>query len=139
MLSEGCWQVRLPTRAEWVIMAGGLANKNRYPWDPPRGPAAQTAEDVVRRANTYESGIRRTSPVAMYPQGRSQPFKLFDLAGNVWEWTDTPYRDDQTVRLLCGGSWHYAHNGARVANHGWYNRYFSDFNIGFRLVSPIEF
>ena len=136
---KGCSLVRLPTRAEWVIMAGGLANKNRYPWDPPRGPATQTTEEVILRANTTESNINRTSPVAMYPQGRSQPFGLFDLAGNVWEWTDTPHERYPEVRLLCGGSWINNHSGARVANH--IRSYRSDsFNyLGFRLVSPIEF
>jgi len=136
---KGCSLVRLPTRAEWVIMAGGLANKNRYPWDPPRGPATQTTEEVILRANTTESNINRTSPVAMYPQGRSQPFGLFDLAGNVWEWTDTPHERYPEGRLLCGGSWHLDPNRARVAYHLRRFRDFSSLFLGFRLVSPIEF
>ncbi len=137
---KGCSRVRLPTPAEWVIMAGGLANKARYPWDPPRGPATETVEDVILRANTDESSIHRTSSVAMYPQDSSQPFGLFDLAGNVWEWTDTLDEDlPEWAHLLCGGSWNYNSSFARVADD---NRGLRDISldyIGFRLVSPIEF
>ena len=76
-------------------MAGGIADKERYPWDPPRGPATSKEEAIRARANTSESGIGGTSPVGMYPLGVSQPFELMDLAGNVWEWTANLHDKDR--------------------------------------------
>ena len=61
---------------------------------------------ILARANTSESGIGGTSPVAMYPLGESKPFGLWDVAGNVWEWTDSWDDEEKTGRVVRGGSWH---------------------------------
>ncbi|MBK8129664.1 MAG: SUMF1/EgtB/PvdO family nonheme iron enzyme [bacterium] len=41
--------------------------------------------------NTFESHIRRTTPVGVYPGGQT-PEGVADLSGNVWEWTSSQYR-----------------------------------------------
>ena len=74
----------------------------------------------------------------MYPLGARQPFGLMDLAGNVWEWTNSWYDDkDKEYRVLRGGSWYvnqiYARCGLR---YGDLPHYSLDL-IGFRLVSPV--
>lgn len=52
----------------------------------------------------------RTAPVGRYPSGAT-PAGVFDLAGNVWEWTASPYcpygKDDcgDSRRVLRGGGW----------------------------------
>ena len=89
--------VRLPTEAEWLRLAGGEkeGKKERYPWDAPGSGRVTDAESeagkqmILARANTDESGIGGTSPVAMYPLGESKPYGLWDVAGNVWEWMDS--------------------------------------------------
>ena len=118
-------------------MAGGVAAENRYPWDSPQGPATQDEATILTRANTRESGIRSTSPVAMYPLGISQPFGLMDLAGNVWEWTNSWYDERERGRVLRGGSWGLDQDlaccGIRLRDHPLN----SNRNVGFRLVSPV--
>jgi formylglycine-generating enzyme required for sulfatase activity len=115
--------VRLPTDEEWLAAAGG-ARQERYPWGREWGES---------HANTEEGDIRGTTPVAMYPSGRS-PEGVWDMGGNVWEWVATPYGEEGEYRILRGGSWSYdrsvARSGVRYGN----SPDFSIALIGFRLV-----
>lgn len=134
LLEARASEVRLPTEGEWEQMAGGVADEDRYPWDPPQGPATRDETDILARANTAEADLLGTSPVAMHPLGVSQPFGLMDLAGNVWEWTAT---EEGGGRVLRGGSWYYSRGSARcVGRRGLYPD-LSRYLVGFRLVSPV--
>ncbi len=135
LLEAGVSKVQLPTESEWEQIAGGVAKEDRYPWDSPHGPMTRDEAAILARANTSESGIRTTSPVAMYPLGSSQPFGLMDLAGNGWEWTATAR--GSSGRALCGGSRLRSRGAAHCGDRdggfprGWIYR------LGFRLVSPV--
>ena len=93
---------------------------------------------ILARANTSESGIGGTSPIAMYPLGESKPFGLWDMAGNVWEWMDSWADKDRSYRVVRGGSWRYDQRFARPFLRSWYIPDFSLWFLGFRLVSPIS-
>jgi len=125
-------EIRLPLEKEWSTAAGGEDPKERYAWDK-KGAKTKT-EDLPRFANTSESGINRTTPVWMYPQGES-PHGVMDMSGNVWEW-QANYRDLKNGWLgLRGGSWFINVDCARVVFRYYfdhpYNRYL---NFGFRVA-----
>ena len=75
----------------------------------------------------------------MYPLGASKPFGLWDVAGNVWEWTDSWYDKEQSARVVRGGSWSYDRGYARPSvRYGYYPALLERAIVGFRLVSPIS-
>ncbi|MEI6847263.1 MAG: SUMF1/EgtB/PvdO family nonheme iron enzyme [Chlorobiaceae bacterium] len=90
---------RLPTEIEWEYAAAGKEGRI-YPWGK--------EEPTSQRAN-YNQNEGATKPVGRYPAGAT-PEGLFDIAGNVWEWTNDLYSNNTSlvaVRSLRGGSWNY--------------------------------
>jgi formylglycine-generating enzyme required for sulfatase activity len=100
---------RLPTEAEWEKSVRGTMG-SKYPWGD---------EFDKNLCNSSESGLHRTCPVGIYPEGKS-PYGCFDMAGNVWEWCSDWYNTDYyanspdrnpkgppvgAIRVLRGGGW----------------------------------
>jgi formylglycine-generating enzyme required for sulfatase activity len=142
----GTFVPRLPSDTEWLCLAGSENgwDKERFPWDVPGSgrvseyESQEGKEAILARANTQESGISGTSPVAMYPLGESKPFGLWDVGGNAWEWIDSWYDREQSVRVVRGGSWSLNLRSARPSVRNGRHPAYSFQGSGFRLVSPIS-
>lgn len=133
---------RIPTEVEWEFAASlGLFDPN----DPLSGiagpdgaPRANIWTGVFPVIDTAKDGFAGTAPVGCFAASRTG---AYDMIGNVWEWTETPFSTATPMFTIKGGSY--------LCSENYCQRYrataredmeidFSTAHVGFRIVKDRE-
>jgi sulfatase modifying factor 1 len=130
---------RLPTEAEWEKAARGGVSGKLYAWG---------TDEISTELANYARNKNGTTPIGSYG---ANGYGLYDMAGNVWEWTWDWYGDYSSTaqtdprgpslgsyRVFRGGSWDGGAGYCRVA-HRYYDSPGNRLNhgyCGFRSVLP---
>jgi len=147
---------RLPTEAEWEYAARARTTTSRYWGDnPDQGCAYANAADLDGKhlfvgwtAMQCRDGHIYTAPAGGY---RSNDFGLYDMAGNVLEWTcslydknseNAPVQSCEAVAgerqfVMRGGSWNDDPRDVRSADRHRSPPDYRSFFLGFRLVREL--
>jgi len=93
--------IRLPHEAEWEQAArwnGQQADNRKYPW----GECEE--KEIARYCNWAKTGLNLTSAVGLFDDGKTLG-GVMDMSGNVWEWCENRFDEEDQFRVLRGGSW----------------------------------
>ncbi len=130
---------RLPSEAEWEYAARG-GTKTKYSWGDEIGKEKANCRDCGPEIS------HQTSPVGTF---EPNPFGLYDMHGNVWEWVEDCWNPsyenapadgsarldgDCASRITRSGSWYYFSKNLRSAARSKFPARAYSYGIGFRVL-----
>jgi formylglycine-generating enzyme required for sulfatase activity len=132
--------LRLPTEAEWEYAAAGGA---QYEYPTQSGAMGHDLANFLGTGGR-DMWLETTSPVGSFPPNQ---FGLFDMAGNVWEWTSSIYRpypydgedgredlEARRLRVMRGGSWGFGAQYCRTSQRHYFAMHLRYDYSGMRLA-----
>ncbi len=133
----GDYSYRLPTEQEWeYICRGGPINQDQskyhyYFAKSKSDLAPNPTDDLANKANSGNQ-LQKPSDVGSY---LPNPLGIYDMHGNVWEWTSSLWEAGGSARVFRGGCWSdYAESCAASYRYG-YEPGDSGYYLGFRLLA----
>lgn len=152
----------LPTEAQWEYAARAGTTTNSYWGDNPNlacayanvtdRTAKQQIPDVIGSwIHECKDGYGYTSPAGTF---KANPWGLFDMIGNAWQWVEDCWHKDYTGaptdgsawvsgcqegngRMIRGGSWYSVPRESRSVTRYWDEPSFPSFYTGFRLTRKL--
>jgi hypothetical protein len=111
----------MPTEIEWEYAA--------------RAGNAQSRYGELDAIAWYDGNSgKMTHPVGLK---QANALGLYDMLGNVWEWTEDEYAGTST-KIVRGGAWNSGPRFARASTRGWISPTFRDNGVGFRCAEGLR-
>lgn len=140
---------RLLSEAEWEYVARAGAQRS---WWYTRRKGVRSCRYAIERSLHFDCEVDGdgTAPVGSV---EPNPFGLYDVLGNVWEWTEDCWNDDYhgapddgsawrsgycSYRVLRGGSWYWDEPPSGAGVRGWSRIGFRARNVGFRVARTMD-
>ncbi len=147
-LPKGLGTARLPTEAEWEYACRGGTTTEYHCGDVINPDLVNYNGSYTWNGSPKGEYREETTDVGTFP---CNPWGLYDVHGNVWEWCSDWYGDyaagDQIdsqgqsngqYRVLRGGSWYYYPVNCRAAFRYWYGPADRSDDIGFRVCFRLD-
>lgn len=133
---------RLPAEAEWEAAARGGLQRALYAWGDELHPNGRHMCNIWQGRfpldNTAEDGHLATAPARSFPPNG---FGLYNMLGNVWEWTASPWADDGNPLMAMRGGSYLCHasycNRYRVAARTCNHPAATSSHLGFRCAGDL--
>jgi formylglycine-generating enzyme required for sulfatase activity len=117
---------KLPTEAEWEY---ACKKDTTSKWS-----FGDDEKELEKYAWYSKNSGNKTHPVG---ELEPNPWGLYDMHGNVWEWCEDWYDSDKKYKVLRGGSWFNSANRARSSYRPWDDPTVSVDSAGFRLLRTL--
>jgi len=119
---------RLPTEKEWEYVAKA-GKPSEWLWS-----FGNNEKELTKYAWYKENSNGTTHQVG---KKLPNPWGIYDIYGNVWEWCEDWTSHEKRYKYLRGGSWYGGDNNTRATLHGKYSPSNRDNDVGFRILRTL--